>query len=340
MSISKRKSEHIRIALEKPVGFKEKTTGFEEYDFIHCALPEMDFNEVNTEITFLGKILSFPLMISAVTGGFKGALTINQQLAEACKETGIALGVGSQRQIFESNDHLESFRIVRKTAPESVIIGNIGGCQIRNITDIAPFQKIVDLIEADALAVHLNPLQEILQPEGDRQFKGILKGVQTLVTKLNIPIIVKEIGCGISREVAQKLVGAGVSYIDLGGAGGTSWAGIESRRISSNRKAVQFWDWGIPTARSLEMVREIKGAKIIASGGIRDGVMVAKALALGAELCGSALPLLKVLHATKVEGLVSEIQSWHEALKTVLFLTGSRAIADLRRNDVIEKKSS
>jgi isopentenyl-diphosphate delta-isomerase len=339
MNISKRKSEHVRIALGKPVGFKEKTTGFEHYDFIHCALPEMDFNAVNTAITFLDKTLYFPLMISAVTGGFKGALEINQKLAEACKETGIALGVGSQRQIFENNEHLESFRIVRKTAPEAVIVGNIGGCQIRNVTNIAPFQKIVDLIEADALVVHLNPLQEILQPEGDCQFKGVLKGVQTLVTKLHVPVIVKEIGCGISKAVAQKLVRAGVSYIDIGGAGGTSWAGIESYRIPSNRKAVQFWDWGIPTARSLEMVREVKGVKIIASGGIRDGVTIAKALALGAELCGSALPLLKVLHEKQVEGLISEIRYWHEALKMVLFLTGSRTIDDLRRDRIIVRKA-
>lgn len=338
MSISKRKSEHMRIALEKPVGFREKTTGFEHYDFIHCALPETDYNEVKTEIDFLGKRLSFPLMISAVTGGFKGALEINRRLAEACRETGIALCVGSQRQIFDNSNYLESFRIVRKTAPKSVIIGNIGGCQIREIKDVSPFQKIVDLIEADALAVHLNPLQEILQPEGDRHFKGILKGVQTLVAKLNVPVIVKEIGCGISKEVALKLFRAGVSYIDIAGAGGTSWAGIESYRIRSSRKAVQFWDWGIPTARSLEMVMGIKGAKLIASGGIENGTTVAKALALGATLCGSALPLLKVLIEKKEEGLISEIKFWHEELKTVLFLTGSRRIKDLRRSHVIERK--
>ena len=339
MDISKRKSEHIKIALGKPVGFQKKTTGFENYDFIHCALPEMDYDEVDTKIEFLGKILSFPLMVSAVTGGFEGALSINQKLAQACKATGIALGVGSQRQIFENNDYLESFRIVRKTTPESVILANIGACQIRKIKDLTPFQKLVDLIEADGLVVHLNPLQELLQPEGDNCFKGVLEGIQKLVQGLNVPVIVKEIGCGISKEVAEKLVKAGVFCIDIAGAGGTSWAGIESYRIHPNEKALKFWEWGIPTASSLEMVRDIKGVKIIASGGICDGITVAKALALGAELCGSALPLLKVLAEKKTAGLVSEIESWHEELKTILFLTGSRTINDLRRNHTIEKKS-
>jgi isopentenyl-diphosphate delta-isomerase len=339
MDISRRKAEHIRIALEKPVGFRKKTTGFEDYDFIHCALPEMDYDEVDTQIEFLGKTLSFPLMISAVTGGFKGALLINRSLAEACKTTGIALGIGSQRQCFENSDHLESFRIVRKTAPESVILANIGACQIRKIKDPTPFQKLVDIIDADGLVVHLNPLQENLQPEGDNRFKGVLEGIRILVRKLDVPVIVKEIGCGISKGVAEKLAKAGVSYIDLAGAGGTSWAGIESYRVRPNRRALKFWDWGIPTATSLEMVRGIRGVKFIASGGIGDGVTMAKALSLGAKLCGSALPLLKVLSEKKIAGLVSEIESWREELKTILFLTGCRTIADLRRNHVIYKKS-
>jgi isopentenyl-diphosphate delta-isomerase len=339
MEISRRKSEHVKIALEKPVGFRKKTTGFEDYDFIHCALPEMDFEEVDTKIEFLGKTLSFPLMISAVTGGFKGALSINQSLAEACKTAGIALGVGSQRQSFENSDHLESFRIVRKTAPESVILANIGACQIRKITDPAPFQKLIDLIDADGLVIHLNPLQEILQPEGDNRFRGVLEGIRGLVRKLTVPVIVKEIGCGISKKVAEKLTRAGVSYIDLAGAGGTSWAGIESYRVRPNKKALKFWDWGIPTASSLEMVRGIRGSKFIASGGICDGITMAKALSLGADLCGSALPLLKVLAEKKIAGLVSEIESWREELKTILFLTGCRTIADLRRNRVLYKKT-
>jgi len=339
MDISRRKSEHIKIALGKPVAFRKKTTGFENYDFIHCALPELDYDEVDTKIEFLGKTLSFPFMISAVTGGFKGALSINQSLAEACKATGIALGIGSQRQSFENSDHLESFRIVRKTAPELVILANIGACQIRNIKDLDSIQKIVDLIEADGLVVHLNPLQEILQSEGNKCFKGVLQGIRTLIQGLDVPVIVKEIGCGISREVAEKLAKAGVTCIDIAGAGGTSWAGIESYRVHPNKKALKFWDWGISTASSLEKVRKIRGVKFIASGGIYDGITVAKALSLGAELCGSALPLLKVLIERKTAGLVSEIESWHEELKTVMFLTGSRTINDLRRDHVIEKKS-
>lgn len=338
MSISIRKSEHIKIASEQNVRFRNKTTGFEEYDFIHNALPEMNFDEVSTETEFLGKKLSFPLMVSAMTGGYSGALEINRQLAEVSQREKVAFVMGSQRQIIENDNHLESFRIVRKTAPDAVIIGNIGATQVAEIKDISPFQRMVDLIEADAMSVHLNPLQEVLQPDGDGQFKGVLKGIKQLVKELGVPIIVKEIGCGISEKVASKLANIGVTYIDLAGAGGTSWAGVESFRREKKHLALRFWDWGIPTAKSLEMVSRVKGARIIASGGIEDGATVAKALALGAELCGAALPLLKVLMEKKVEGLISLLRLWREELKTAMFLTGSRRIQDLRRKEVIEKK--
>ena len=337
MKISRRKSEHVQVSLEQDVHFKNKTTGFENYRFIHCALPEMDLNEVSTETEFLGKPLSYPIMISAITGGYDGALKINRQLAEVCREEKVAMSVGSQRQIIENDHYLESFSIVRKIAPEGTIIGNIGAAQVSTTKDISPFQRMVDLIEANAMAVHLNPLQEILQPEGDTKFKGVLKGIERLVRGLKVPIIVKEVGCGISEEVAKKLVSAGVSYIEISGAGGTSWTGIESYRGAKKNLALTFWDWGIPTARSLEMVRKVKGARIIASGGIEDGLTIAKALALGAELCGSALPLLKVLIDKKIEGLRSLLQFWRGELKVAMFLTGSRRIQDLRRDGVIEK---
>lgn len=337
MKISRRKSEHIKVSLEQDVRFKNKTPGFEAYRFIHCALPEINFNDVSTEVEFLGKVLSYPMMISALTGGYDGALEINQQLAEVCREEKVAMSVGSQRQTIENDHYLESFRVVRKIASEGVIIGNIGAAQVSAINDISPFQKMVDLIQADAMAVHLNPLQEVLQPEGDTKFKGVLKGIERLVKELKVPIIVKEVGCGISEKVAKKLVNAGVAYIEISGAGGTSWAGIESYRGAKKHLALSFWDWGIPTARSLEMVRKVKGARIIASGGIEDGITIAKALALGAELCGSALPLLKVLMDKKIEGLRSLLQSWREELKVAMFLTGSRSINDLRRDGVIEK---
>ncbi len=337
MKISRRKSEHIRVSLEQDVHFKNKTAGFENYRFIHCALPEINLSDVSTEIEFLGKSLLYPMMISAITGGYDGALEINQQLAEVCREEKVALSVGSQRQTIENDDYLESFSIVRKIAPEGAIIGNIGAAQVSAINDIYPFQKMVDLIEADAMAVHLNPLQEALQPGGDTEFRGVLKGIERLVKGLKVPIIVKEVGCGISEDVAKKLVNAGVTYIEISGAGGTSWAGIESYRGAKKHLALSFWDWGIPTARSLEMVKKVKGARIIASGGIENGITIAKALALGAELCGSALPLLKVLMNKKIEGLRFLLQSWKEELKLAMFLTGSQRINDLRRGGVIEK---
>ena len=337
MTVSRRKSEHVQISLEKDVRFKSKSSGFEEYDFIHCALPEMNYDDVSTETEFLGKKLSFPLMISAITGGYSEALEINRQLAEVCQGEGVALGVGSQRQILENDRHLESYRVVRKSAPGGVIVGNIGAAQVAETKDLSPIQRMIDLIEADGMAVHLNPLQEVLQPDGNGRFLGVLKGLERLVKGVEVPIIVKEVGCGISEKVVRQLVNVGVSYIDVAGAGGTSWAGIESYRGARKELALRFWDWGIPTAKSVEMAVRVKGVKVVASGGIEDGVSVAKALALGAELCGAALPLLRVLMEKKVEGLISLLRLWREELKLVMLLTGSRRIKDLRREGVLEK---
>jgi isopentenyl-diphosphate Delta-isomerase len=233
-SISRRKSEHLRIALDREIRFRNKTSGFEAYAFTHCALPELDVREVSAETVFLGKSLSLPLMISPMTGGFEGALRINRMLAEVCEKERIALCVGSQRQITENSDHLETFRVVREKAPTAVVIGNIGASQIVSMTDLSPVKRMVDLIEADAMAVHLNPLQEILQREGSPDFRGVLRGIERLVGGLGVPVLVKEIGCGISGEVAARLASVGVEYVDVAGAGGTSWAGIESCRGGKN----------------------------------------------------------------------------------------------------------
>jgi isopentenyl-diphosphate delta-isomerase len=335
MSISKRKSDHVRIALNHEVSFKEKTSGFEAYDFVHCALPELDVADVSTETVFLDKTLSFPLMVSPMTGGFGGAMSINRTLAEICESEKIALAVGSQRQITENSDHLETFRVVRKMAPTTVVIGNIGASEVVGAGDLSPFRRMVDLIEADAMAVHLNPLQELLQPEGPACFRGVLKGIERLASGLGVPLIVKEIGCGISGDVARKLAAAGVEYIDVAGAGGTSWAGIESFRGKKKNLARAFWDWGIPTASCIESMKKVKGITIIASGGIDSGIAAAKALALGAHLCGAAHPLLKMLALRRKHGLTALLGQWREELRTVLFLTGSRGINDLRRPGVL-----
>ncbi|HEX9934810.1 MAG TPA: type 2 isopentenyl-diphosphate Delta-isomerase [bacterium] len=337
MSIAKRKSDHLRIALNRNVRFRAKTSGFEAYDFVHCALPEMDADEVSTQTVFMGKTLSVPLMVSPMTGGFVGALAVNRTLAEICETERIALAVGSQRQIMENSDHLETFRIVRKKAPNAVIIGNIGASQAVGVDDLSPFQRMVDLIEADAMAVHLNPLQELLQPEGHARFRGVLKSIERLVKGLGVPVVVKETGCGISESVARMLASVGVEWIDVAGSGGTSWAGIESYRGRKNPLAEQFWDWGIPTADALEAVRCVPGIRLIASGGIDCGITAAKAVALGADLCGAALPFLRKLAAEQKRGVTVMLREWREQLKTVLFLTGSKTVADLKRPGVLKK---
>ena len=337
VTTSNRKTDHLRIAVQENVCFRSKSTGFEAYDFIHCALPEINADEISTETVFLGKVLSAPFLVSGMTGGCSEALKINRQLAEVCCETGIAMGVGSQRQMTEQIDLLESYRIVREKAPRSVIVGNIGAEQVTRQKDAEPFQRLVDCLEADALAVHLNPLQEMLQPEGSGQFRGVLSGIEMLVKNLSVPIIVKEVGCGISRSVARQLVDAGVTVIDVAGAGGTSWAAMESYRGADSALAEQFWDWGIPTAESLVMVRQMDDVQVIASGGIDNGVTAAKALALGAHMCGAALPFLRILDREGVTGLVSLIDTWRDALRLVMFLTASLTVNDLQRAGVLQR---
>jgi isopentenyl-diphosphate delta-isomerase len=335
MSVSKRKAEHIQIVKNEAVEFERKSTGFEYYDFIHCALPEAHYDRITPAVTFLGKSLSFPLLISPMTGGFHEGEIINRQLAQVCHHEEVALGVGSQRQILEDNRYVESYRVVRKSAPKAVIIGNIGAAQIATMKNLDPVKRMVEIIEADAMAIHLNPLQEILQPDGDRDFRGVRKRIEQIVGELSVPVIVKEVGCGISASVALQLVEAGVSFIDVAGAGGTSWAAIEAHREKRIDLSERFREWGIPTAQSLERISRIKGIRLIASGGIRDGQTIAKALALGAEICGAAYPFLKKLLEEGVEGLCSTISLWREEFKMVLFLTGCQKVSDLTRDKLM-----
>ncbi len=337
MTISKRKKDHLKIALNRGVNFRNKTTGLEEYDFLHCAAPELNINDVDLSVKFLNKKLSMPFMVTGITGGCKEALSINRVIAQICEEESVAMGVGSQRQLFENSDFTESYKIIRQYAKNVPVIGNIGVVQVAESWNSDKISRLVDIIEADALAVHLNPLQEILQPEGDVNFKGVIKAVERLIKSVKVPIIIKEIGCGISEETARKFVDAGVKYIDIAGAGGTSWAGIESYRTKNKMLAESFWDWGIPTAVSIEMVKRIKDARIIASGGIRSGIDMAKALALGAEMCGAALPVLKSVSYGGGNKLKELIGLWRMQLQAVLFLTGSSKIEHLRREGVCYK---
>lgn len=337
MDTSKRKKEHVAIVLNDDVEFKNKTPGFEFFEFEHNALPEMNASEIDTSIKFLGKTIKFPLMVSCMTGGYKNAKLINQSLAAVCEERGIPFGVGSQRQAMEDASYHRTFSIVRKVAPSIPIIGNIGAAQIVNLKNTIQIQKLVDMIDADAFAVHLNPLQEFLQPEGDTNFCGVLKGIELLVNNLSIPIIVKEVGAGISASVAQRLINSGVKIIDTAGAGGTSWAGIEIIRSNKPLISRAFWDWGIPTAESILSLRKLfKNVFLISSGGIRTGIDVAKSIALGANMAASAATILKALEQGGKKQVNKILDSWKTELRGVMFLTGSRNISQLRKTKLLK----
>lgn len=336
---SKRKADHINITLNEEIGFRQKKTGFEKYEFEHNALPELNANRIDTSTKFLGKQLSFPFMVSSMTGGFSGAEKINGLLATACNEFSVAMGVGSQRQALENSKYIKSFKIVRQNAPDIPLVGNIGAAEIASIKDISPIQRLVDSIQANAFAIHLNPLQEFLQPEGKTDFIGVLKGIENLVKYLSVPIIVKEIGAGISPSVAQKLMNAGVNIIDTAGAGGTSWAGVEIIRRTDDSMAETFWDWGIPTADSIIGIRKLsKKIIIIGSGGIRSGLDIAKALTLGADLAASAIPILKALKQNGERGIIDILTLWKKELQGVMFLVGAKNIKTLKKTKIYARK--
>jgi isopentenyl-diphosphate delta-isomerase len=340
---SSRKQEHVNITLTKDVSFRSKTTGFERWEFLHNALPELNYSDLDTGISFLGKRLAMPLMISSMTGGYTDAERINRGLAEVCAAIGIAMGVGSQRQAIENKAFHRTFSVVREVAPEIPIVGNIGAAEVAQLTDAAPVLGLIQLVRADAFAVHLNPLQEFLQPEGNTTFRGVLKGIELLVKTLPVPVMVKEIGAGISAAVAKRLVDVGVRIIDVAGAGGTSWAGVEILRRNENKRrpsfADAFWDWGIPTVDALRQVANLKSQtpslSVIASGGITSGLDAAKAIAFGADLVGAARPFLKALEKGGPQRLRHEIEQWQRELKGAMFLTGSPTIADLQQQQLV-----
>lgn len=345
---SSRKEQHVNITLSRDVSFRSKSTGFERWEFVHNALPELNFSEIDTSTAFLGKKVGFPLIVSSMTGGYKDAVRINRGLAEVCAEKRLAMGVGSQRQAIEDSTYHRSYSVVREAAKEIPIFGNIGAAEVAKLKDAGPVQRLVDLIRADGLAVHLNPLQEYLQPEGSTEFRGVLRGIGLLVKELQVPVIVKEIGAGISAAVARRLIDIGVRLIDVAGAGGTSWAGVEILRRNGNKNgkgrgkrdfASSFWDWGIPTVDALRQVGSLRsgttGLTIIASGGIASGLDVAKSIAFGADLAAAARPMLKALEGKGRKGLLDELEQWEMELKGAMFLTGSRTIADLKEQQLM-----
>ncbi len=324
MTTESRKKDHVELVVKKGAQY-EKTSGFERIDFVHNSLPEINFDEIDLSTQFLGKSLRYPVLITAMTGGYKDAKKINRDLASACQKHGLAFGLGSQRAMIE-NPGLKETYSVRDVAPDIPLIANIGAYQLKKY-DFDQIESLVSSVEADALAVHLNPLQEIIQKEGDRDFSGILDAIRSTVEKLDVPIIAKETGAGISQDVALKLQDAGVEYIDVSGSGGTSWSKVEYLRQMSTPG---FENWGIPTVTSLIECRNT--VPLIATGGIRDGISGAKAIALGASIVGAGYPFLVALRNGELESFIEEFTS---QMKITAFLTGSKTLDDLKHAKTI-----
>jgi isopentenyl-diphosphate delta-isomerase len=331
--LEQRKADHIRINLEEEVGFDQLTTGLEHYRFVHQALPELDLSDVDITTTLFGKPLRAPLLISSMTGGTERAYVINRTLATAAQEAGIALGLGSMRAALEDPGLAESFLVVRPVAPNILLFANLGAVQLNYGYTVDDCRRAVEMVEADALFLHFNALQEALQPEGDTRFAGLLKKVEAVCQTLTVPVVAKEVGWGFSEEIARRLAGAGVAAIDVAGAGGTSWSQVEMYRADTEarrRVAATFRDWGIPTAESIRMVR--RGAPdlpVIASGGLRNGLDAAKTIALGAHLAGMAGPFLKAaIVSTEAVLETIEVTAWE--LRTSMFCIGAGSLDDLR----------
>lgn len=328
--INQRKADHIHINLEKDVQ-SGGTTGLEKFRFIHQALPELSLSDVNLEQTLLGKDQRVPLCVSSMTGGTSQAERINRILATAAQEIGFAMGVGSQRAAIE-DPALTSTYQVRKYAPDILLFANLGAVQLNTGYGVDECRRAVEMIEADALILHLNPLQEALQTEGDSDFSDLIKKISTVRNKMNVPIIIKEVGWGISQKTAQMLYDAGVEAVDVAGVGGTSWSQVEMYRITDpyrSQTAGAFIDWGIPTAESIQNARSVdKDWIIFASGGLKNGIDAAKCLALGANMCGMAGILLKAANES-LETTVNVMQMLVDQLRIAMFATGTRRLADL-----------
>jgi isopentenyl-diphosphate delta-isomerase len=330
MEISGRKKDHVRISADGLADYTIKT-GFDRWYFRHNALPEISFDDVDIRGSLLGRTFSFPLFISSMTGGYAGATAVNEHLAKLAALHDIPMGVGSQRAMLENESLTRSFSVVRDHAPDAFIAANIGGAQLIGGLEDIQINKLTESIRANAIIVHLNPLQELMQPEGDRNFRGILAGLTELVKAVDLPVIVKETGAGIDLISAKKLMDAGVSVIDIAGSGGTSWASVENQRYKAGNSKLLFNDWGIPTSRCLIELNEagISSEQIIASGGIRSGLDIAKALCLGAGFCAIAQPIIREIVNNGFVAANELILSWKYELKTTMCLLGCKTVQEL-----------
>ena len=323
--ISSRKIDHIRICLSKNVEFR-KSNGFERYQFNHHALPEIDFDSISLSAKFLKWETSIPFFIEALTGGAPGTERINRNLAIAAQKFSIGMGLGSQRAMLEDSSLSYTYQ-VREFAPDIFLLGNIGATQLIGV-EMRRLVGLVEEIGADGLVIHLNPLQELIQPEGDKSWKNVLKAIENLCSKVAFPIVVKETGCGISGRIASRLEEAGVAAIDVAGAGGTSFARVEHYRGS--KSADLFFEWGISTAESLWQCRQTVPLPLVASGGIKDGLDSAKALALGSSLVGIARPLLQAAVESS-EKVIRVIERLVRELKMTMFLVGASDLRQLQQ---------
>jgi len=335
---SDRKLAHIQICLEHDVQGRTITTGLEDISFVHHATTNLNLDEVDLSTEIFDKKLSIPLIISGMTGGHTFAHKLNAFLSQAVEETNIGMGVGSQRAALEKEEVKESFDIVREKAPTSLIIGNIGAGQIAQGLTSDQFQELIDMIQADAIAVHFNPLQEAIQPEGDTQLKGLHEKMKLIIQAHSIPVIAKEVGAGFSLHDIKQIKEMGFQAIDVQGAGGTSWAGVEAIRTSlpkfKNTGEV-YWDWGIPTVLSTILATRNFEGIIIGSGGVRSGLDIAKLIALGADAAGIAIPFLFTVQKHSAEAVVLKIKEISYQLRLACFLTGSRNVLDLKKAPLV-----
>lgn len=339
-STGARKQDHIRINLEEDVSGKGITTGLERYRFMHQALPELDLERVQTATRFLGHTLQLPLLISSMTGGVAAGGRINLNLARAAQACGVAMGLGSARIALEDRAARQHFQ-VRRVAPDVLLLANLGAIQLSYGYDAAHCQQLVEMLEADALILHLNPLQEAVQPEGNTRFSRLLDRIAAVCDRLAVPVMVKEVGWGLSAETVRALAAAGVAAVDVAGGGGTSWSEVERLRGDAEQAAVAaaFAGWGIPTAEAVLAARQAApDLPIVASGGLRDGVDVAKCLALGADVAGLASPLLKAAAQSAAEA-ERALAVLGRQLRIAMFCIGASDVEALRHTPHLHRLS-
>jgi len=334
-----RKKEHINLCLNGDVQFNSKTNGFENYEFEHYAITEVNPNEIDLSTKLFSKTISLPFLISCMTGGTTEAEKINERLSVAANELNIPIGVGSQRQALENDKLHSTYKVVRKIAGNVPVLGNIGAAQVANSKKIVDeIRFLIDLIEADAMVVHVNPLQELLQMEGEPDFKDLLKNIERITSKIKTPLIVKEVGSGISQQAAKRLLNIGVKGIDVAGAGGTSWAAVELIRNNDENNFLR--EWGLPTSycvRTINKLRDKYKFTLISSGGISNGEEIAKSIALGADLAASARIILHEIIKNDVIGVLNLINSWFDQVRKIMFLTGCSKINQLKKIKLIKK---